>query len=123
MKKFLIVPILAIGLTLSACAKTTADMTPEQIAAEEARAAEKRQLVVELAIQRIDAFNAMGVDPIQLEPVYLLALDTACVTIQAFGIEVGLTDDTIKNVGVACTAIQKAAAKGTTTPVEEVPPS
>ncbi len=80
--------------------------TPEEIAA-------KRALVVDLAVDRIERFNAMGVDPIQLDPVKLLMLDTACVVAMIGGIEFGLEEEKLKTISAACDVIQKAAAKGT----------
>jgi len=99
MKKFLTIPVLAAFLAVAACTGT-----------EEEKAA-KRETAVMLAVDRIERFNSMGIDPVQLDPVYLLGLDTACVTVLVLGPEVGLEENTLKNVSAACDVIMKAATK------------
>lgn len=70
----------------------------------------KRTAAVELAIDRIERFNALGIDPIQLDEEYLLALDTGCVLIQLLGVEAGIDIEILKNVGAVCEVIRVAAA-------------
>jgi hypothetical protein len=41
---------------------------------------ENRAFIRDRAIERIERFNALGVDPVQLNTVELLALDTACLS-------------------------------------------
>ena len=99
---------------LSGCAGT-----PEENAA-------KRTLAVELAIDRIERFNALGIDPIQLDDKYLLALDTACIMVQILGVEAGIDIEILKTIGAGCEVIRVAAApakeaeiiKMETTPVD-----
>lgn len=80
--------------------------TPEERAA-------KRDIAVQLALDRIERFNAAGIDPIQLDATKLLALDTACVAVLIGGVEVGIDSETLKTISAACEVIMKAAAKAT----------
>ncbi len=68
------------------------------------------------AISRIEAFNAAGLDPLQLDPLQLLALDTACfaaTTIAALRSEGVEPEDMARarRIRNACSVIQVAAAK------------
>ena len=78
----------------------------------EERAA-KRDVMVEIALDRIQRFNAMGIDPIQLNSTQLLALDTACVAVLIGGVEFGLDAEVLKTVSAACEVIMSAAADAT----------
>ncbi len=70
----------------------------------------KRQLAVELAIDRIEQFNAMGVDPVQLDERELLALDTVCVLLPVAGVELEVDPEVLKTAIAVCQVIRKAAA-------------
>lgn len=72
--------------------------------------AAKRNAAVELAIDRVERFNALGIDPIQLSEEKLLVLDTGCVLIQLLGIEAGIDVETLKTIGALCEVIRVAAA-------------
>ncbi len=76
----------------------------------------KRDVLVEIALDRIERFNAMGIDPIQLDTSALLALDTACVMAIIGGAEFGLDEEKLKTIAAVCEVIMKAAA-------EYVPPT
>lgn len=78
--------------------------TPDERAA-------KRDVAVEIALDRIERFNAMGIDPIQLDATRLLALDTACVAVLIGGVEFGLDAETLKTISAVCEVIMKAAAE------------
>lgn len=75
--------------------------------------AAKRDVLVEIALDRIERFNAMGIDPIQLDDTQLLALDTACVAVMIGGVEFGLDEETVKTISAVCEVIMKAAAPAT----------
>lgn len=75
--------------------------------------AAKRDVLVEIALDRIERFNALGIDPIQLDDRQLLALDTACVAVLIGGAEFGLDAEVLKTVSAACEVIMKAAARAT----------
>ena len=99
------------ALALTACATERSDFATEaeyQSAIEERVV--KRELAVALALARIEAFNAQGLDPVQLDPTELLILDTACVVVLLAGIELDLDEQTILSLSAACTAIKRAAA-------------
>jgi len=87
---------------------------------DEERAA-KRDVAVEIALDRIERFNAMGIDPIQLTDTQLLALDTACVAVLIGGVEFGLDAEVLKTVSAVCEVIMKAAAKAAEPVPEPVP--
>ncbi len=99
MKKFL-VGVAAVALLIG-CTGTSEEK------------AEKRDVLVEIALDRIERFNAMGVDPLQLEASQLLALDTACVMTIIGGAEFGLDADRLKTISAVCEVIMKAAAEYT----------
>ena len=96
MKKFLAV---ALVVLVAACTGT-----PEEQKA-------KRDLALELAVERIDTFNRMGVDPIQLSENALLAIDTVCLVIPIAAIELNVDPELIKTIMAVCVVIRKAAAK------------
>jgi len=91
---------LAVGavLMLAACSGTPAEQKA------------KRDLALSLAVERIDTFNRMGVDPIQLDEKKLLAIDTVCLVIPIAAVELEVDPELIKTVMAACVAIRKAAA-------------
>lgn len=82
--------------------------------------ASKRDVAVAIALDRIERFNAMGIDPIQLEDMQLLALDTACVAVLIGGVEFGLDEEVLKTVSAVCEVIMKAAAEATSVPAPDV---
>ncbi len=71
----------------------------------------RRDVLVAIALDRIERFNAMGIDPIQLDTSALLALDTACVVLIIGGVEFGLDVEYLKTITAVCDVIMKAAAE------------
>ena len=70
----------------------------------------KRDVALELAVERIDTFNRMGVDPLQLEEKELLAIDTLCLVIPIAAVELEVDPELIKTLMAVCVVIRKAAA-------------
>ncbi len=85
---------------------------------DEERAA-KRAIAMELAVDRIERFNAMGIDPVQLTDRQLLILDTACVVVILGGVEYGLDAETVKTISATCEIIKKAAAEAVVPEVKD----
>ncbi len=84
--------------------------------------ASKRAELRNIAIERIEAFNRLGVDPIQLQPWQLLALDTACVMVTSLVTVIDSTvEDAPENVLAACEAIMLAAAPARDSGIVPVP--
>ncbi len=95
MKKLLIAALVVI---LAACTGT-----PEEQKA-------KRDVALALAVERVDTFNRMGVDPVQLDETALLAIDTLCLLIPIAAVELEVDAELIKTLMAACVVIRKAAA-------------
>jgi len=81
----------------------------------------KRDLAFALAIERVDMFNQMGIDPVQLDEKELLAIDTLCLVIPIAAIELNADPELIKTLMAACVVIRKAAAKYDPPVVEAAP--
>jgi len=71
----------------------------------------KRDLALALAVERVETFNRMGIDPLQLEEKELLAIDTLCLVIPIAAIELNVEPELIKTLMAVCVVIRKAAAK------------
>ena len=97
--KSILIGVATLALLVGACTGT-----PEEVAA-------KRTVAVELAIERIERFNEMGIDPIKLDDTKLLLLDTACVVAMLGGVELGVDADKLMTVAAVCDVIKKAAAE------------
>ncbi len=80
----------------------------------------KRRLALAIAMDRIEAFNAMGIDPVQLDYRQLVILDTACIVATLGAIEYGLDESVVLAISSTCAVIQAAAAEARTTAALEV---
>ncbi len=96
MRKFLILALVAL---IAACTGT-----PEEQKA-------KRDVALELAVERIDTFNRMGIDPLQLSESKLLVIDTFCVVLPIAAVELEVDPELIKTLMAVCVVVRKAAAK------------
>ncbi len=96
MKKFL---ILALMVVVAACTGT-----PEEKKV-------KRDVALQLAVERIDTFNRMGIDPIQLDENKLLVIDTFCIVLPIAAVELEVDPELIKTLMAVCIVVRKAAAK------------
>lgn len=119
MKRFYyIVAALLAPMILAACLSAP---VPEDYASQDEYAAatmdrraalgSAREIVRDMALRQIEAFNATGVDPIHLKPEYLLGLQTACMVVEV-GVAVAGAVSPVRSetVQAACAVILKAAA-------------
>ncbi len=96
MRKFVILALAALAVACTG--------TPEEQKA-------KRDVALTLAVERIDTFNRMGIDPLQLSESKLLAIDTFCVVLPIAAVELSVDPELIKTLMAVCIVVRKAAAK------------
>ena len=106
MKTTVIASIMATLMILGACTEGGGSLSPAQT-----------EFLRDAAINRIDAFNAAGIQIVELTPVQLLALDTACFTATTIAVlraDPEATEMVLpKAITDVCTVVMRLAAGDT----------